>query len=91
MCCVCSTAHHWSTFKHIAPDRFQRFADTEKIIQHTINVKMNVVEIAARGSYVRVLPIEDLNLDSWNKLALSRAFAVANLIMTDWIMPIGVS
>lgn len=89
MGCVFSTSHQWAALLHIARERVERFAQTEQQIGHTIDVKLTVLEKAAKGAIEKVLPQEDPMLPRWIELALSREFSVDDLIMRDWIMPIG--
>ncbi|MGE7828850.1 phosphoadenosine phosphosulfate reductase family protein [Paenibacillus sp. NPDC093718] len=89
MGCVFSTKHQWKAIQHIAAERFQQFVDTEIEIGHTVNVDMNLIEKAAKGALEKVLPLEDPRLPGWIDLTLSRSFGVDDLIMKEWVMPIG--
>ncbi|WP_233163025.1 MULTISPECIES: phosphoadenosine phosphosulfate reductase family protein [unclassified Cohnella] len=89
MGCIFSTAHQWAAYQYIAPERVARFAEVEKEIDHTIDVKLSVLEKVANGSVSKVLPIGDPLLPRWVSLALSRSFSVDDLVMEDFIMPAG--
>ncbi|RCW41612.1 hypothetical protein [Paenibacillus prosopidis] len=91
MGCVFSTAHQWAALQHIAGERVERFAQTEQLIGHTVDVKLTVVEKAAKGAMEKVLPLNDPNLPRWIEMALSRSFTTEDLFTKEWIMPIGAS
>ncbi|MFS0841327.1 hypothetical protein [Paenibacillus sp. 1P03SA] len=91
MGCVFSTAHQWAALQYIAANRVQQFADMEKQIGHTIDVKLTVMEKVAKGALEKVLPLEDPNLAYWINLALSRSFTIGDLLAEDWQLPVGAS
>lgn len=89
MGCVFSTQHHWRTIQHIAADRFQQFVDTEQEVLHTVDVHMNLIDKAAKGKLDKVLPLDDPRLTEWVRKSLSRNLTVKDLIMEEWVWPIG--
>ncbi|MGG3471418.1 hypothetical protein ABES02_28595 [Neobacillus pocheonensis] len=91
MGCVFFTDHQWKALQYIAKERVERFARTEKAIDFTIDVKLTVLEKAAKGAMEKVLPLDDPMLPRWIEMALSRTFTTEDLITKEWIMPIGAS
>ena len=91
MGCIFSTAHQWAALLQIARERVEQFAQTEQLIGHTIDVNMSVLEKAVKGAVEKVLPLDDPMLPRWIELALSKTFSTHDLIMENWVRPIGAS
>jgi hypothetical protein len=91
MGCVFSTSHQWTALHYIAKERVQQFADTEEEINHTMDVKLSVLERVAKGVMEKVLPMDDPMLSRWIEMSLSKTFTTEDLIMNEWIRPLGAS
>lgn len=91
MGCIFSTKHHWKTIEHIANDRYQAFVKTEELIGHTIDHKLSLPELAAGGQLEKVLPLDDPHLSFWLELAMKKDFSVEDLMIKEWVRPIGAS
>lgn len=86
--CIFSTADLWAMMREIAPERFNRLAQMEKELNHTIDTKgISLNDKANLGSISR-LP-NDARLSQWVDLALNRAFQKEDLIMAKWEIPAG--
>lgn len=74
--------------REIAPERFNRLAEMEVELNHTIDTKgISLNDKANLGSTNR-LP-KDARLSQWVDLALNRAFKKEDLIMDQWELPAG--
>jgi 3'-phosphoadenosine 5'-phosphosulfate sulfotransferase (PAPS reductase)/FAD synthetase len=91
MGCVFSTKNQWAALEHIAKERVEKFAAAEQEIQHTIDVKLTVMEKVAKGTMEKVLPMDDPMLPRWIEISLSKTFTVEDLLMVEWIKPLGAS
>lgn len=85
--CIFQNADLWRMMQEIAPERFNRIAQMEQELNHTIDPRMTVIEKAKRGSLDR-LPT-DARVSKWVQLALSRTFRKQDLIMNKWELPAG--
>lgn len=86
--CIFSTADLWAMMREIAPDRFNRLAELEKQLNHTIDTSRITLEQKANLGSLDRLP-QDARLNKWVQLALNRNFNVKDLIMPKWEMPAG--
>jgi 3'-phosphoadenosine 5'-phosphosulfate sulfotransferase (PAPS reductase)/FAD synthetase len=91
MGCVFSTKNQWAALEHIAKERVERFAAAEQEIQHTIDVKTDGHGKVAKGAMEKVLPMDDPMLPRWIEMSLSKTFTVEDLLMVEWIKPLGAS
>jgi 3'-phosphoadenosine 5'-phosphosulfate sulfotransferase (PAPS reductase)/FAD synthetase len=86
--CIFSTADLWAMMREIAPERFYRLVDMEKVLNHTIDTnRVTLLQKANLGTIER-LP-KDHRLSEWVKLALTKSFNKSDLIMDKWELPAG--
>lgn len=86
--CIFSTADLWAMMREISPERFNRLAEMEKELNHTIDTKGISLNDKANLGNLNRLP-KDARLSQWVDLALNRAFKKEDLIMEQWELPAG--
>lgn len=87
MTCIFLGPDHWRILKEIAPDRFERIAQKEEELNHTIDQKRDVRAKACAGT-LRRMP-DDPRLSRWIEMALSENFSVDDVVMEEWEFPAG--
>lgn len=85
--CIFSTPDLWAMMREIAPERFDVLVNMEKYLEHRVDNKLTLVEMAERGSLKR-LP-KSARTNKWVKMALSRNFNDFDLIVDKWELPAG--
>ena len=74
--------------REIAPGRFNRLVELERLLDHTIDTNRVTLNDKANLGSVDRLP-NDARLSKWVELALNRNFNASDLIMEQWEVPAG--
>jgi len=84
--CIFSTADQWATMREISPERFKQLARMEQDLQHTIDRKMSISQLADKGR--SKLP-KGLDADKWVRMALQGDIKPEDIIVQRWELPAG--
>lgn len=80
-CCIFGSASQWASVKAVAPCKFNRIAAYEREFKVTIHRKLNVEELAAKGT---PYPMDERTM----QLAMSTAYDQP-IILDAWSLPAG--
>lgn len=84
--CIFSTADQWATIREVAQARFNQFAAMEQELNHTIDRKFSLNQLANRGK--SRLP-KGMDAEKWVKLALGSGIDEKDILMDHWTLPAG--
>ena len=84
--CIFSTPDQWATMREISPDRFGQLVKMEHDLQHTIDRKLTLTQLADKGR--SRLP-EGLESEKWIRLALEGNIRPEDMIVKRWTLPRG--
>jgi len=84
--CIFSTVDQWATMREIAPDKFNRLAQMEQELGHTIDNKFTLNQLADRGR--SRLP-NNIESDKWVRMALEGSITAEDIFVTEWELPCG--
>lgn len=87
-CCGCifSTADQWATLREVSPERFWQLVQMEKELDHTIDNRLTVTQLADRGT--SRVP-RNMDADKWIKLSLNNDITAEDMIVDHWELPAG--
>jgi 3'-phosphoadenosine 5'-phosphosulfate sulfotransferase (PAPS reductase)/FAD synthetase len=80
--CIFGSPNQWATIQRDFPDRFERIAELEQELKHSIDSRFNVMEMAAKG-----LPYPALSQELV-ELARSDNYGEP-IVIDDWKLPLG--
>jgi len=84
--CVFCTADQWATVRDIAPSKFDELVRLEQELNHTIDNKLTLIELANNG--ISRVP-RNMDPEKWVRMALNRDITTADIIMDKWQLPAG--
>ncbi|WP_186381060.1 phosphoadenosine phosphosulfate reductase family protein [Paenibacillus xylanexedens] len=87
--CIFSTPDLWAMMREIAPDRFNRIAEAERELNHTIRKDQSIEALADRGSLDRLMKGEQQSRLVYEALSEGFKFTAADLILSNWELPAG--
>lgn len=85
MSCIFLHPDQWATIRMIAPQRFQRIRDLEVLLDHTIDNRLSVVDMAEKGE------VPDLAGMNMVEAALSDSYDQTVILPAgeEWLLPSG--
>jgi 3'-phosphoadenosine 5'-phosphosulfate sulfotransferase (PAPS reductase)/FAD synthetase len=84
--CIFCTADQWATMREVSPERFAQLVKLEKELNHTIDNKLTLTELAEKGT--SRIP-KEIDAKQWIKIALDGDIKPADIIMDKWKLPAG--
>ncbi|MCL4441541.1 MAG: phosphoadenosine phosphosulfate reductase family protein [Firmicutes bacterium] len=84
--CIFSTADQWATMREIAPERFNARVEMERELQHTIDNKLTLTQLADKGK--SILP-RGIETGEWVRLALEGDIGPGDIFVDKWKVPTG--
>lgn len=84
--CIFSTANQWATMREIAPERFNARVEMERELQHTIDNKLTLTQLADKGK--SILP-RGIETGEWVRLALEGDIEPGDIFVDKWVLPAG--
>jgi hypothetical protein len=84
--CVFCTADQWATVREVSPERFARLVELERELNHTIDNKLTLTQLADRGT--SRVP-DEIETEKWIRIALEGDIRPSDMIVDQWHLPAG--
>lgn len=84
--CIFSTNDQWATMREISPDTFNYRAKLERDLEHTLDNKLTLNQLADKGK--SRLP-KGMEAREWVRLALEGNITADDIFVDKWVLPSG--
>ncbi|WP_300207357.1 phosphoadenosine phosphosulfate reductase family protein [Bacteroides sp.] len=84
--CIFCTADQWATVREVSPERFNQLVEMEKELNHTIDNKLTLTQLADRGR--SRLP-KNIDAEKWVRLAIDANISPGDIFVDRWDLPTG--
>ncbi len=84
--CIFCTADQWATMREVSPERFDRLVEMEQELDHTIDNKLTLTELADQGT--SRVP-DNMDAEKWIRIALDGDIQASDIITDNWELPAG--